>query len=136
MEEKEYIEFLDKAYSQLPEDLGNVKRFDIPKASGRIIRSRTQISNFRDVAKKFSRDTDHLYKFMIKELGVRGELDDKEQLTLHSRFQPNVLNKAIENYFESYVKCSNCGSPDSELIENGTVVKCNACGNKRNVSKL
>lgn len=136
MEEKEYVELLDRVYTQLPENLSSSKRFEIPKASGKIIRSRTQISNFNDIAKKFSRDTDHFSRYMLKELGVRGELDGKGQLMLHSKFQPAMLNKAIEKYFHTYVECPNCKSPDTELLEDNSVIKCNACGHQDKVPKL
>ena len=35
MDEKKYLELLDKAYSKLPENLIKNKRFVIPKVSGK-----------------------------------------------------------------------------------------------------
>jgi translation initiation factor 2 subunit 2 len=136
MEEKDYLKLLDKAYSELPEVLYKKERFEIPKVTGRIIKTRTLITNFGEIAKYFSRDKDHMYKFLLKDLGIRGEYNEKGELTLHSKFQPNVLNKAVENYFKNYVQCTHCHSPDTIFINNGATLKCNACGHQETIQKL
>lgn len=136
MEEKEYLELLDKAYSDLPEVMYRKERFEIPQVKGRLVRSRTVISNFRDIAKHFSRDIDHLSKFMLRDLGVRGEVDNRGELVVHSRFQPGMLNRAVEHYFKQYVECSHCHSPDTILNPEGDELVCNACGFKERVNKL
>lgn len=136
MDEKEYLELLDKAYSDLPAVLYKKERFEVPQVSGRLIKSRTVINNFRDIAKHLARTEDHFLKFMLKEVGVRGEVGPKGELTLHSRFQPAMLNKAVDNYFKTYVLCVHCASPDTVLINDGTLIKCNACGHQEKIPKL
>jgi len=136
MEEKEYLELLDQAYSELPQVLYKKERFEIPKVSGRLIKSRTVINNFREIAKHFSRDEDHFFKFMLKEVGVRGEIGNRGDMILHSRFQPAMLNKAVETYFERFVKCPHCTSPDTEFMNDGTILKCKACGHQEKISKV
>ncbi len=126
MDDKEYLELLDNAYQQLPDVLYKKGRFEIPKVSGKLIKSRTVITNFKEISQNFARDKNHLLKYFLREAGVRGEIDPKENLILHSRFQPAILNKIIENYFTAYVECPNCRSPDTELVNNE--LKCKACG--------
>ena len=135
MNESEYKELLDKAYKDLPEVLYKKDRFEIPQVKGRFIKSRTQISNFAEIAKHLEREEDHFFKFLLKDLGVRGEYNNKG-LTLHSRFQVAGLNKAVENYFKNYVECPHCKSPDTVLINERATLKCNACGHQEKVSKL
>ena len=136
MDEAKYIELLDNAYSELPEVLYKKERFVVPDVKGKLIKSRTVISNFREIAKHISREEDHFSKFMLKDLGVRGETNPRGDLVLHSRFQPNMLNKAVMNYFESFVQCKHCNSPDTEFESNGTALKCNACGHSEKIAKL
>ncbi len=81
------------------------ERFEIPKVTGKIIKSRTVVSNFRDIAKQFVRQEDHFSKFMLREVGVRGEVSPRGELILHSKFQPGILNKGVENYYTKFVEC-------------------------------
>ena len=136
MDEKEYLELLDKAYAELPQVLLKKERFEIPKVTGKLIKTRTVISNFADIAKHFARDKEQLYKFFLKEVGVRGEYNDKGELILHSRFQPTVLNKAVVNYYKQYVQCPHCNSPDTVFSADGTTLRCNACGHQEKIKKL
>jgi translation initiation factor 2 subunit 2 len=76
----------------------------LPTVKGKLIRSRTVITNFKDIAQKFSREDDHLTKYFLREAGVRGELDARGNLTLHSRFQPAGLNNIVSRYFDNIVE--------------------------------
>ena len=137
MDDTKYEQLLDQAYSELPEVLYKKKRFEIPEVKGRLIKTRTQISNFGEIAKQFSREIDHIYKYMIKFVGVRGELNEKRgDIILYSRFQPEILNKGIEKYYKEYIECGHCTSPDTILIEHGSIKKCNACGHQQKVTRL
>lgn len=137
MEESQYIEILDKAYENLPQVLYKTQRFEIPEVRGRLVKTRTQITNFVEIAKEFSREPEHLFKFFLKEVGVRGDLNtNRGEVVLHSRFQPGMLNKAVESYFNSYVKCPKCTRPDTTLSSDGTSLQCKACGHVEKVSKL
>jgi len=134
MDEAQYTKLLDQAYLELPEVLYKKERFNVPEVKGRLIKSRTIISNFREIAKHLSRAEDHFHKFMLREVGVRGDLNERGELILHSRFQPGMLNKGVQNYFKKYVECPNCKSPDTTL--NGVSLTCKACGHEERVPQL
>ena len=136
MDEKEYLGLLEKAYEDLPEVLYKKERFEIPQVTGRVVKSRTIIRNFKEIAKHFARDEGHFFRFMLKEVGVRGDLNPRGELTLHSKFQPAMLNKAVESYFDQFVKCSHCTSPDTVFTTNSTILKCNACGHQQKISQI
>lgn len=137
MEEKEYLNLLDKAYQDLPEVLHKKERFEVPEVRGRIVKTRTHISNFKDIAKHISREQNHMYRYLLKFVGVRGDLnEEKGEVVLHSRFQPAVLNKGIKSYFNEFVVCSHCNSPDTELSEGKLEKKCNACGHQEKVPQV
>lgn len=136
MDKSEYLELLDKAYLELPEVLYKKSRFEIPQVRGKLIKSRTVITNFTEIAKHLNRDSEHFSKFMLKEVGVRGEVDNRGELVLHSRFQPAMLNKAVKSYFTQFIECKHCNSPDTILVDDNTTIKCNACGHQEKISRL
>jgi translation initiation factor 2 subunit 2 len=136
MDSQEYEQLLDNCYRELPEVLNKKQRFVIPEVKGKIIKTRTIINNFLDISKQFNRDVAHVYRFMLKFVGVRGELNEKGEVTLFSRFQPAMLNKGIKSYYQQYVECSYCKSPDTNLEENGLKVKCKACGHEEKVQQI
>jgi len=135
MDDKTYEKLLDKAYTELPEVLYSGGRFEIPTVSGKLIKSRTLITNFGDIAKDLLRDQSHLLKYFLREAGVRGEINSRGELTLHSRFQPAALNKIIERYYSEFVECPHCRSPDTEIL-NGNNLKCKACGHEEKIKGL
>lgn len=136
MEEKEYTKLLEKAYEELPTVLYKKERFEIPEVRGRIIKTRTQITNFREIAKHFSREEPHFHRYILKELGVRGDLNDRGEITLHSKFQPTVINKAVSNYYKNFIECPHCNSPDTIFTSNNTILKCNACGHQEKIKQV
>ncbi|MCA9486209.1 translation initiation factor IF-2 subunit beta [Candidatus Woesearchaeota archaeon] len=136
MEESEYVKLLDKAYASLPAVLYKKERFEIPEVRGKLIKSRTLITNFRDIAKHFARTEEHFFTFMLKDLGVRGEHNQRGELTLHSRFQPAMLNRSVQKYFQSYVQCPHCHSPDTVIGEDGVSLRCKACGHETRVQRV
>jgi translation initiation factor 2 subunit 2 len=127
MEDSEYLKLLDDGYENLPDILYKKGRFEIPKVKGKLIKTRTIIVNFREIANTFLRDENFLLKFFLKEAGVRGEIDPRGSLILHSRFQPTILNKIVEKFYELYVECPHCRSPDTELDKTNNLT-CKACG--------
>lgn len=136
MDDKIYEELLDKAYSELPEVLYKKGRFELPTVKGKLIKSRTVITNFKEISSKFSRDDEHLVKYFLKEAGVRGDLDSRGELVLHSRFQPAGLNKIVSKYFDNFVECPHCRSPDTVLENEGSMLVCKACGHQEKKSRL
>ncbi|MFW5704860.1 MAG: translation initiation factor IF-2 subunit beta [Nanoarchaeota archaeon] len=136
MDEKEYLQLLEKAYEDLPTVLYKKERFEIPKVSGRIEKSRTIVTNFREIAKDLTRPENHFSRFFLKEVGVRGEITPRGELTLAAKFQPGILNRTVERYFENYVKCEHCSSPDTDLNLQEGVIVCKACGHRTKVANL
>ena len=136
MNEEQYLKLLEIGYSELPQVLYKTKRFEIPQVRGKLIKSRTVINNFRDISKQLTREEEGFSRFMLKELGVRGETTPRGELILHSRFQPNFLNKTVEKFYKQYVQCPHCNSPDTILSNDNSLLKCNACGHQEKLSKL
>jgi len=99
--------------------------------------NKTWITNFLQIALCLRRDQEHLARFLSKNLASYGEIVG-ERLFLGRKIFPEMVQKKIEFYLNEYVKCSKCGKPDTELLEeDGKVhLKCLACGIKNEVHKI
>ncbi|MCD6157707.1 MAG: translation initiation factor IF-2 subunit beta [Thermoplasmata archaeon] len=124
-----YDELLERAYSQLPEVREYSERFTIPVPEIVYEGKNTVIRNYRDICRTINRDPKQVLQVMLKEIGTAGEISG-DMLILQGRINTNKILDAIESYVLSYVICSECGSPDTELIrqERSLMLKCHACG--------
>ena len=131
---KSYQEMLDEAIKKLPEKSVATERFEIPRAKGHIQGNKTVITNFNNILDLFRRDRDHFLKFMLKELATPGYLDGP-RLVLGRKVNVPLINQKIAQYAQTFVLCSNCGKPDTQIIEKeGTLqLKCAACGVQKQI---
>ena len=133
-----YEQLLDIAYEKVKVSKDNIgERFEVPKVKGHHLGSKTVISNFLFISSHLRRDPIHIMKFLTKELASQGEINN-ERLLLSRKLSSKEINNKIEKYVSSYVLCSNCKKPDTELSdENGRVImRCLACGKKKEVYKI
>ena len=93
----DYEKLLDKGREEVPKNILEISRFDIPKVKGHIQGNKTVISNFNQIADIFHRDIKHLMKFILKELATPGELT-KSALILGSKIPSSRINEKIEKY--------------------------------------
>lgn len=131
-----YEQLLDGAYKKVSVS-EETERFEIPKVKGHHEGSRTIITNFSQVANHLRRKQEHLLKFLGKELASSSEVSG-ERLILARKLPSKVINEKVEKYTNQFVLCSNCGKPDTELVEEGEkrTLKCLACGTKKEVHKI
>ncbi len=94
----------------------------------------TIIRNFISITKIINREPMHVYKYLMRELGTAGNIQG-ERLVLKGRISPSLVQRRIESYINTYVICSECGSPDTELRKEDRVeiLVCKACGAMRPV---
>ncbi len=128
---KSYHEMLDEAIESLPKEVILTERFEIPKVTGHIQGNKTVITNFNNILGFFRRDRDHFLKFLLKELATPGTFDGP-RLVLGRRVNAGMINQKVERYAAIYVLCSNCGKPDTQIMnkEGINYLKCSACGNQ------
>lgn len=126
-----YEKLLDKAYSQVKVVAKGGERFEIPRVQGNVVGNTTHITNFAQIADYLRRDKEHLAKFLMKELAVRGRVDDT-RLILMTKLNSEKVNEKIQMYTKDFVICPVCGKPDTEVVsERGIKFKhCLACGAK------
>lgn len=127
-----YEELLKRARENLPKSLLNKERFEIMKVTGRVEGSKTIITNFNQICSSFSREPDHLLKYLQRELATPAFIDGP-RLILKRKLASELINSKIQQYAEEFVLCSECGKPDTKLTrEDGKAlyIKCMACGAK------
>jgi translation initiation factor 2 subunit 2 len=132
----DYEQLLDTAYESV-EVSEESERFEVMKVKGHHEGVRTVISNFGKVAASLRRRSEHLLKFLGKELGIQGEIKG-ERLIVSRKVSSKDVNAKIDKYAKTYVICTKCGKPDTELGDEGSkmFVRCLACGNKHEVHKI
>jgi len=132
-----YEELLKRARSQLPAIVFEKKRFEVPRVKGMIQGNRTIVNNFKAIADYIARKPEHLMKFLLRELATQGILEG-QRATFTGKFSSAILNEKINKYVNEFVKCGECGKPDTKLIKEGrlTFMKCMACGSKRPVRSI
>lgn len=125
----DYEDMLEKGRKEIPEDVISGERFEIPEAETQKEGNKTIIRNFKALADTFGREPKHLSKFLLREMGTAGHIDDGE-LILNGKFRRGSINQKIQQYAETYVLCSECGKPDTNMTKEKGVelLKCEACG--------
>ena len=133
----DYKTMLENIRKNLPESVFVKERFEIPKALGHIQGNRTIITNFLQIASTLRRETEHLLKFVLKELATPGEIKKSGSLILGTKVPASRINEKIRQYANEFVLCYECGKPDTAIVrEVGlTYMKCTACGAKNIVKE-
>ncbi|MFP4038262.1 MAG: translation initiation factor IF-2 subunit beta [Candidatus Nanohaloarchaea archaeon] len=125
----DYEDMLEKGQEEVPEDLENESRFEMPGVETRKDGSNTVLENFKEFVEKFNRDEKHLSKYIQNELGTAGHIEGDE-LFLNGEFRRGKIRARVEAYADDYVFCPECGRPDTKLVKEKGVemLKCQACG--------
>jgi len=126
----DYDDMLDRAVSETPEVTGGDDRLDLPDPAVREEGSVTVVENFQALAGRLDRAPAHLLQFLQRELGTSGHIDESGRGRLTGSFGADRIGAAVDAYVETFVRCPECGLPDTRLeTANGvTVLRCEACG--------
>ena len=122
MPDFDYEALLDRARDKIPDNLSSKSRWKLPEP------------HFNEVVSMMDRDDNHVYQYILNELGTSGSRDGP-RARFKGRIPPKRIKKTIVNYVNSYIICSQCSSPDTMFIkeERTTLLKCQACGATRPV---
>ncbi|MBS3155116.1 translation initiation factor IF-2 subunit beta [Candidatus Woesearchaeota archaeon] len=133
---EDYLKLLDKAITEIPKEVSEFNRLEIPKVTGRIEGNKTIINNFNQICKFFNRDVQHILKFLLRELATPAKLEEN-RLIFGRKLNPQLINDKLKEYADIYVFCPVCKKPETHLItEDGKLyIKCTACGAKNNVKE-
>ncbi|MDD5474512.1 MAG: translation initiation factor IF-2 subunit beta [Candidatus Methanoperedens sp.] len=132
----DYLANLDRALKQVPEIKGSGERFVVPEPKLLTEGKTTVLENFAGIVDKLNREPEHIFKFLLRELGTAGKIDGSRAI-FQRRLTFDVVTELINAYVKEYVTCSECGRPDTHLIKSERILtlRCDACGAHRPVTK-
>ncbi len=132
----DYLANLDRALKQVPEIKGSGERFVVPEPKLLTEGKTTVLENFAGIVDKLNREPEHIFKFLLRELGTAGKIDGSRAI-FQRRLTTDVVTELINAYVKEYVTCSECGRPDTHLIKSERILtlRCDACGAHRPVTK-
>ena len=132
-----YEELLKEAQEELPEELSSSDRFVLDKVIGHIEGNKTVIVNLKKIAKDLGRDPVHLIKYILRETASSGKFFG-DRAIFNSKIAASKFNNKIKKYASEFVFCSECGKPETQLIEEKGIsyLRCLACGTKKPVKNI
>jgi len=125
-----YDEHLERAMDETPEIEGSADRFEVPDPDVRQEGNVTVYENFQATLDRLGRDEDRVLKFLQDELGTSAHIDESGRGRLTGEFDARRVGEVLEAYIEQYVRCSECGLPDTRLEreQGAELLRCEACG--------
>jgi translation initiation factor 2 subunit 2 len=125
-----YDDHLDRALEETPDIQEGGERFQVPDPEVRQEGNVSVFENFQGTLDRLDREADHVMKFVQNELGTSASIDERGRLRLTGDFRQRRVADAIDAYADAYVRCPECGLPDTKIVrENGAeLLQCQACG--------
>jgi translation initiation factor 2 subunit 2 len=132
----EYEGKLDRALEHVPELGEGEERLSVPDPEVQKDGAFTRLTNLKEIGDALSREPEHLHREIQSELGTAGQLGEGRS-RYNGSFSPSDFQAAVDSYIQEFVRCSECGLPDTRLVnEEGTMMlRCEACGAFRPVTK-
>ncbi len=147
-----YSEMLTRVFSLLLEnnpELQNRRKFQIkPPQLMRVGTKKTVWTNFAEICGMMRRNVDHVFQFMMAELGTEGSIDGSARLVIRGKFVPKYIESLLRKYIGEYVTCQMCRSFNTTLRRDPTsrlyFVECipaegltaGGCGSSRSVAQI
>jgi translation initiation factor 2 subunit 2 len=86
------------------------------------------------------RSSDHVFQFMMAELGVEGSIDGAKRLVIRGKFVPKYIESLLRKYITEYVGCQMCRCFNTSLTKDSVsrlhFVACLECGSTRSVAPI
>ncbi|MCU4926298.1 translation initiation factor IF-2 subunit beta [Halobacteria archaeon AArc-dxtr1] len=132
----DYDASLDRAMENVPDIGGDEDRLQIPDAQPQKDGAFTRFTNLGEIADVLSREDEHLHRFIQRELGTSGKLEEG-RARYNGTFSQQDFDAAVDAYLDEYVLCTECGLPDTRLVreDRTPMLRCDACGAFRPVTK-
>jgi len=134
MADFEYDALLDRARDRIPKDISERNRWTMPPPEILVEGSQTILRNFAAIVDSMDRDPNHVYQYLVNELGTSGTREQVRVL-FKGRIPPKRIKEKLVGYVKTYILCEQCRAPDTRFIkeERTTLLKCQACGATRPV---
>eukprot|EP00922_Rhytidocystis_sp_ex-Travisia-forbesii_P064449 GHVS01095769.1.p2 GENE.GHVS01095769.1~~GHVS01095769.1.p2 ORF type:complete len:107 (-),score=10.19 GHVS01095769.1:258-578(-) len=87
-----------------------------------------------------NRAQDHVFQFVLAELGTEGSIAGDGQLVLRGKYGPKHIEGLLRKYITEYVTCQMCKSPNTTMERDSRTrlfnQKCASCGANRSVTTI
>jgi translation initiation factor 2 subunit 2 len=125
----DYFSLLSRAKEALPKELSTKPRFEVPKVDVFYEGKRTIWRNFVEILQVIHREASHLLPYILREIGTAGE-QSGNRVIFQGIISKEQLQDRLNQYIATYVICSVCKRPDTNLVRKRRIVllKCGACG--------
>jgi len=126
----DYDEQLSRALDETPGIAAGGERFEVPDPVVRTEGNVTVYENFQETVDRLDRDESLVLRYLQTDLGTSAGIDERGRARLTGSFDAGRIGEAIEDFADAYVRCPECGLPDTRLVEqNGAeMIRCDACG--------
>jgi len=133
----DYEKLLKRAHSQLPPEVFEHKRFEIPRVRSGTVGMRTYIVNYKEIAEYLNRDPQHLLRYLSREIATAGTFDGARAI-FQGKFSSDTLSRLIQRYAEEFVLCPICKRPDTKIVKEKrfSFLVCEACGAKSSIRAI
>ena len=140
----DYNVLLERIYSNIRKKNPNLqenKRYIIkPPVLSRVGTRRMAWSNFHMLCNTMHRPAEHIFQFVLSELGTEGSISGDGQLILRGRYNAANIETLLRKYIVEYVTCRMCRSPDTVLDRDQQTrlytMQCKVCGANRSVNTI
>ncbi|DAC63667.1 MAG TPA: translation initiation factor IF-2 subunit beta, partial [Candidatus Thalassarchaeaceae archaeon] len=102
MVEFEYESLLERARERIPKNISERSRWTMPEPEILIEGNQTILRNFAPIVDAMDRDANHVYQFLINELGTSGTREQVRVL-FKGRVPPKRIKEKIVSYVKSYI---------------------------------
>ena len=126
----DYDEQLSRALDETPGIAAGGERSAVPDPVVRTEGNVTVYENFQETVDRLDRDESLVLRYLQADLGTSAGIDERGRARLTGSFDAGRIGEAIEDFADAYVRCPECGLPDTRLVEqNGAeMIRCDACG--------
>lgn len=135
--EMDYKELLKRARSQLPSEILEHKRFEIPRPRSFVTGMRTILENFKEICDALNREPRHVLKFFSGEMATAATMQET-RANFQGRFGRDTFERLIERYVKEFVVCPICKRPDTKIVKERRFLFliCEACGAKSSIRPM
>ena len=130
----DYKELLKRARLQLPSEVPEHKRFEIPRPRSFVTGMRTILANFKEICEAINREPRHMLKFLSGEMATAATMQ-RTRAIFQGKFGSDTFERLIERYVKEFVVCPVCKRPDTKIVKERRFLFliCEACGARSSI---
>jgi len=133
----DYKGLLKRARSQLPSEILEHKRFEVPKPRTFVTGMRTILINFKEICEALNREPHHVLKFLSGEMATAATMQGGRAI-FQGKFNYDTFERLIERYVKEFVVCPICKLPDTKIVKERRLLFliCEACGARSSITTV